>query len=157
VEPAEMTDRILDRTRDAVGLGDIGLDRDRPVAGEMRTLLARHAVELGDRHPGALAGEQNSGGAPDPGASTGDQHDLAVKPPHANSPNSSYQPGKAPHPGPLSASGERECEGIVRTWSCDLLSYGFSCVPPPAGIVILMTGRAANTGRAPDAGTRWQA
>jgi hypothetical protein len=38
----------------------------------MRGLLARGGVDLGDRDLGALAGEQDGGGAADPGACAGD-------------------------------------------------------------------------------------
>jgi hypothetical protein len=82
VEPAEMAGRGLDGARDAVGIGDIGRDRDRAIAGEMRALLARRRIDLGDRDAGALAGEQDRGGAADPGARAGDQRHLAFEPIH---------------------------------------------------------------------------
>jgi hypothetical protein len=49
VEPAEMAGRGLDRARDAVGIGDIGRDRDRAIAGEMRALISAIATRAPSR------------------------------------------------------------------------------------------------------------
>ena len=59
VEPAEFVDRRAERRLQAVGLGDVGADRDRAVAGEMRGFLARRGVDIGDRDLGALAREED--------------------------------------------------------------------------------------------------
>src|SRR6202047_843837 len=48
----------------------------------MRCLLARGEVDLGDCDLGALAREQEGGGAADPGAGTGDERYLTCEPPH---------------------------------------------------------------------------
>jgi hypothetical protein len=66
----------------AVGIGHVGADRDRLVAGEMRGFLAGRGIDLGDSHFGAFAREQDGGGAADPGAGAGDEGDLACEPCH---------------------------------------------------------------------------
>src|SRR5438874_844966 len=72
MQPAEMIGGCLNGALEVVGIGDVGRDRDRAVAGEMRALLARRRIDLGDRDPRALAGEQDCRGAADPGARPGD-------------------------------------------------------------------------------------
>ncbi len=82
VEPAELVDGGTDGRLQDVGVGDVGADCDRLVAGEMRGLLARREIDLGDCDPGAFAREQDSGGAADPGAGAGDESYLAREPRH---------------------------------------------------------------------------
>ena len=82
VQPAELVDRRADRPLEALRLGYVGADCYRTVAGEMRGLLARGGVDLGDCDLGALAREQDGGGAADPGARAGDEGDLAVQTRH---------------------------------------------------------------------------
>src|SRR5438477_268491 len=49
---------------------------------EMRALLARRRIDLGDRDPRAFARKQNGRGAADPGARSGDQRHLTVETRH---------------------------------------------------------------------------
>ena len=82
VEPAEFVDGRADRRLEAVGVGDVSADRDRPVAGEMRGLLARGGIDIGDRDPGAFARKQDRRGAADPGTGASDEGYLACEPRH---------------------------------------------------------------------------
>jgi hypothetical protein len=82
VEAAEFVDGDADRRLQAVGVGHVGADRDRLVAGEMSSFLAGPGIDLGNGDFGALTGEQDSGGTADPVTGAGDEGYLACKPWH---------------------------------------------------------------------------
>jgi hypothetical protein len=73
VEATELVDGDADRRAETVGIGDVGADGDRFVAGKMGSFLAGPGVDLGDGDLGAFAREEDGGGRADPAAATGDE------------------------------------------------------------------------------------
>jgi hypothetical protein len=60
-----------DRRLQTVGVGHVGLDCDRLIAGELRGFLPGPGIDLGNSYSGAFARKQDGGGAADPGARAG--------------------------------------------------------------------------------------
>src|SRR5260370_14263163 len=54
VEAAELIDRRTDRRLQTIRVDHVGDDRNGLIAGELRGFLARRAVNIGYRHPGAV-------------------------------------------------------------------------------------------------------
>ena len=79
VQAAEGVQRGADRGLDAGLVRDVGPDRDRAVAGQVRRLLAGRDGDVRHDHLGALAREQHRGGAADPGGRTRDERHLACQ------------------------------------------------------------------------------
>jgi hypothetical protein len=66
VEAAELVDGGADRRLQAVGVGNVRTDPDRLVASQVSGFLAGLSIDLSNGDSGALASEQDCGGAPDP-------------------------------------------------------------------------------------------
>jgi hypothetical protein len=85
VESAEFICGRADRGLQTIGISNIGMDRDRSVAGQMRGFLTCRRVDICDCDSSALAGEEDRGGAADPGAAVGDERDFSCEPWHRSS------------------------------------------------------------------------
>jgi hypothetical protein len=64
----------------AVGVGDVGTDRDRLISGEVSSLLAGSGIDLSDGDLRAFAGEQDGGGTANPVTGARDEGHLAREP-----------------------------------------------------------------------------
>jgi hypothetical protein len=80
LEAAEFVDGGADRRLQAVGVGHVGADRDRFVAGEMGGFIAGLGIDLSDSYFGTFAREQDGSGATDPGTGAGGEGYLACEP-----------------------------------------------------------------------------
>ena len=83
VKPSEGVDGGSDHRRDLGFLAHVDFDGDRaPTRGDHvgRDAFRFGGADVGDRHGGALGGEQPHGGLPDPGPSTGDDRHLPRDP-----------------------------------------------------------------------------
>jgi hypothetical protein len=82
VEAAELVDGGADRRLQAVGVGHVGTDRDRFVSSEVGGFLAGPSIDISNGDSGALANEQDCGGAADPVTGAGDEGYPAREPWH---------------------------------------------------------------------------
>ena len=82
VEAAELVDGGADRRLQAVGVGNVGADRDRFVSSEVSGFIAGPRIDLSNGDSGTLAGEQDCGGAADPVTGAGDEGYPAREPWH---------------------------------------------------------------------------
>jgi hypothetical protein len=79
--------------------GSVGADRDRFVSSEVSGFLAGPSIDLSNGDPGALAGEQDCGGAADPVTGAGDEGNRPREPWHRSPPRLKIKlcsPGRAP-------------------------------------------------------------